>query len=65
MWTKIKNWIKKNWLFVLNPLIIFIVYSIIYDKGFGLAEALLGVTLLANVAFWVYKTWGPKPKPVK
>lgn len=62
MWTKIKTWLKKNWLFVLNPLVIFIVYSMIYEKGFDVAEALMGLTILANVGFWVYKTWGPKPK---
>lgn len=65
MWAKFKNWVKKNWLFVLNPVVIAIVYSIISDKGFEVVELLLGLTLFLNITYWVYTIWGPKKKVVQ
>jgi hypothetical protein len=55
LWEKIKAWLGKNWLFVLNPLIIAISYSHIFEKGFTGIEVLLAFTLMANIGYWGYK----------
>lgn len=52
---KILDWLKKNWLFILNPLIIAIAYSNVYEKGFTGIEVLLALTLMANIGYWGYK----------
>jgi hypothetical protein len=52
---KILDWLKANWLFILNPLIILIAYSHIFEKGFTGIEVLLALTLMANVGFWGWK----------
>lgn len=59
---KIKAWFKKNWMIVLNYLIIFISYSIIFGKeGVVGAEVLLGLWLFASAAYGAYK-WFMKKK---
>ena len=63
MWTKLLNWIKKNWLFVLNPLVLFIVYVLVSDKVTS-AEILVALTFMANVAYWGYKLFNRPPKKV-
>ena len=55
LWEKIVAWLKANWLFVLNPLIILIAYSHIFEKGFSGIEVLLALTLMANVGYWGFK----------
>jgi hypothetical protein len=55
LWEKVKAWLKINWLFLLNPLIIGIAYSHIYEKGFTGIEVLLALTLMANIGYWGYK----------
>jgi hypothetical protein len=68
---KILDWLKANWLFILNPLIIFIAYSHIFEKGFTGIEVLLALTLMANVGFWGWKWFNhssklnPQPEPPK
>jgi hypothetical protein len=52
---KLKIWLKENWLFILNPVIIAIAYSHIYEKGFSGIEVLLALTLMANIGYWGYK----------
>jgi hypothetical protein len=53
---KLKTWFKKNWMIVVNYLIIFISYSIIYGKdGVVGAEVLLGLWLFASAAYGTYK----------
>lgn len=62
IWEKIKAWFKKNWMIVVNYLVIFIAYSIIYGKdGVVVAEALLGLWLFASAAYGAYK-WFIKKK---
>lgn len=55
LWEKLLAWLKINWLFLLNPLIIAIAYSHIYEKGFSGIELILALTLMANIAYWGYK----------
>lgn len=62
---KILDWLKANWLFILNPLIIAIAYSHIFEKGFTGIEVLLGLTIMANVGYWGYKLFAGKKKPCK
>lgn len=53
---KIKAWFKKNWMIVINYLIIIISYSTIYGKdGVVAAEVLLGLWLFASAAYGGYK----------
>ena len=56
--------LKKNWLFVLNPLIIIISYFIIYDNQFSGVELLLALTFMANLVYWGYKLFSKPPKKV-
>jgi hypothetical protein len=60
LWEKIKAWLKKNWLFVLNPLIIAIAYSNVFEKGFTGIEVLLALGIMANVGYWGYKLFSGK-----
>lgn len=56
MLEKIKAWFIKNWFFVVNYLVIFISYSIIYGvEGVVFAELLLGLWMFASVAYGGYK----------
>ncbi|MFA5207285.1 MAG: hypothetical protein WC428_01270 [Candidatus Paceibacterota bacterium] len=58
----VKAWFIKNWMIVLNYLIIFIAYSIIYGKdGVVGAEVLLGLWLFASAAIGGWK-WFTKKK---
>lgn len=69
-YTKIWPWMKKYWVLVINPLVIAIAYSNVYDKGFTGTEVLLGLTLFANIAYWGF-VWfmggwnklNPQPEP--
>lgn len=59
---KIKAWFLKNWFMVVNYLVIFIAYSIVYDKeGVTVAELLLGLWLFFSAAYAGYK-WFTKKK---
>lgn len=58
---KIKAWFKKNWMIVVNYLVIFTAYSLVYDKGVVLAEVLLGLWLFASAAIGGYK-WFTRKK---
>jgi hypothetical protein len=61
IWLKIKSWFIKNWFIIINYLVIFIVYSIIYGvKGVGFAEMLLGLWLFASAAYGGYKLFMKK-----
>jgi hypothetical protein len=60
MLEKIKKWFKKNWLFILNPVIIAIAYSHIFEKGFTGIEVLLALTLMANIGYWGYVLFSGK-----
>jgi len=61
IWEKLKAWFKKNWMIIVNYLIIFISYSIIYGKdGVVGAEALLGLWLFASAAYGMYKIFMKK-----
>lgn len=56
MLEKIKAWFIKNWFTVVNYVVIFLSYSIIYGKeGVVWAELLLGLWLFASAAYGVYK----------
>lgn len=56
MWEKIKTWFIKNWMIVINYLVIFIAYSIIFGKdGVVWAELLLGLWLFVSFAYGLYK----------
>lgn len=61
MLEKIKAWFIKNWFFVVNYLVIFISYSIIYGvEGVVFAELLLGLWMFASVAYGGYKWFTKK-----
>lgn len=52
---KLLAWLKKNWLFLLNPLVIAVAYSNVYQKGLTGTEVLLAFAFMANVGYWGYK----------
>jgi hypothetical protein len=53
---KLKIWFPKNWMTVVNYLVIFIAYSIIYGKpGVVWAEVLLGLWIFVSLAYGLYK----------
>ncbi|MBN1214173.1 MAG: hypothetical protein JXA99_01900 [Candidatus Lokiarchaeota archaeon] len=56
----IKNWFIKNWFMIVNYLIIFSAYSIVYGK-LDIASVLLGLWLFVSVAYAGYK-WFIKKK---
>lgn len=58
--SKLWPWFKKYWMVVVNYLVIFISYSIIYNKGVEVAETLLGLWMFASVAYAAYKYLVPK-----
>lgn len=70
--TKIWPWMKKYWVMVVNPIIIAIAYSAVFEKGFTGIEVLLALTLMANIGYWGY-VWfiggwdelNPQPEPPK
>ena len=52
MWERIKAWFIKNWFIIVNYLVIFISYSVIYGKdGVVFAEVLLGLWLFVSAAY--------------
>jgi hypothetical protein len=53
--TKVWPWLKKNWMVIVNYLVIFISYSIIYNKGVEVAETLLGLWIFVSLAYAGYK----------
>lgn len=62
LWEKVKAWFLKNWLLVVNYLVIFLAYSNVYEKeGVLFAEVLLGLWLFVSAAYGGYK-WFMKKK---
>jgi hypothetical protein len=56
LWEKVKAWFLKNWLMVVNYLVILIAYSNVQGKdGVVLAEVLLGLWIFTSVAYGGYK----------
>jgi len=55
VWGKIKEWFKKNWMITISYLVMFIVYSMIFEKGVSGAEAILGLWLFASAAYGLYR----------
>lgn len=56
MWEKIKAWFIQNWFIIVNYLVIFISYSVIYGKdGVVFAEVLLGLWLFVSAAYGLSK----------
>jgi hypothetical protein len=56
IWEKVKTWLITNWFTIVNYIVIFIVYSLIYGKdGVGFAELLLGLWLFTSAAYGGYK----------
>lgn len=56
MLEKLKTWFIKNWFIIVNYLVIFIAYSIIYGvEGVVFAEVLLGLWIFVSVAYGGYK----------
>lgn len=61
IWSKLKLWFIKNWFIIVNYLVIFIAYSIIYGvEGVGFAEVLLGLWLFVSAAYGGYKLFMKK-----
>jgi len=61
MFEKVKIWFLENWFTIVNYLVIFISYSIIYGKeGVVFAEVLLGLWLFASASYGLYKLFMKK-----
>lgn len=59
---KIKNWLVKNWFNLVNFIVLFTSYSIIFGVEKALyAEVLLGLWIMVNVGYFGYK-WFTKKK---
>lgn len=59
--SKMLPWLKKNWMVIVNYLVIFIAYSIVYGHdGVVVAETLLGLWLFVSAAYAAYKFLVPK-----
>jgi hypothetical protein len=53
---KLKSWFLKNWMTIVNYLVILTAYSIIYGKpGVVWAEVLLGLWMFVSLAYGAYK----------
>ena len=53
---KLKVWFLKNWFMIINYLVIFISYSIIYGhEEVVFAEVFLGLWMFASIAYGVFK----------
>lgn len=53
---KLKVWFLKNWFMIVNYLVIFISYSIIYGhEDVVFAEVFLGLWMFVSIAFGVFK----------
>lgn len=62
-WLAVKAWFKKNWMTLVNYLVIIIAYSNIYGKdGVVFAEVLLGLWLFASAAYGMFKLFSGKNK---
>lgn len=61
IWNKFKTWFLKNWLLIVNYIVIFVAYSIVYDKNTW-AELILGLWLFVSAAYGMYKWFIGKPK---
>jgi len=62
MLEKIKNWLVKNWFNLVNFIVLFTSYSIIFGVEKALyAEVLLGLWIMVNVGYFGYK-WFTKKK---
>jgi hypothetical protein len=64
--TKALPWLKafwlKNWFMILNYVVIFIAYNIVYDKPqVVFAELLLGLWIFASIGIGAYK-WFTRKK---
>lgn len=54
-WLKLKTWFIKNWFVIINYVIIFVAYNIIYGhEGVAFAEVLLALWMLVSVAYGTY-----------
>jgi len=52
---KIKNWLKKNWMQLINYLVILIAYSKVYEKpGFTGVELILGLWLFLLTGYYIF-----------
>lgn len=56
MWQKIINWSLKNWLLLVNYIVIFVSYSNVYghEELVG-TETLLGLWIFVSAAYVLYK----------
>ena len=57
---KILDFVNTYWLMILNPLVILLTYSELFEKGFTLTEVILALTLLVNIGYWGYKIFNKK-----
>lgn len=61
VWNKMKAWFIDNWLFVINYLVIFLSYIIVYDhEEVVFAELILGLWLFVSVGYLFYKIFMKK-----
>lgn len=59
----VKGWFLKNWFMIVNYLVIFISYSIIYGhEGISFAEVLLALWMLVSVGYAGYKLFNKSNK---
>jgi len=64
---KILPWLTKNWLEIINLIVLFIIYSIIYEKpGMAWAEVIGGLWIFVLLVYYIFfKLFGfklPKKK---
>jgi len=62
MWNKLKAWFVKNWMIVVNYLVIVLVYNNVYGKeGVLFSEVLMGLWIFASIAYGGYKWFISRP----
>ena len=70
-WDIMLPWFAKNWFIILNYVIIFVAYSVIYGSQFTGVEVLLGLWIFFSIAYAAYKWFiksnklNPQPEPPK
>ena len=52
---KVTDFLKKAWLFILNPLALAVLYVIVDVDAQPWVSAVIGLTLFANAAYWAYE----------
>lgn len=52
---KMKEFLKKYWMVIVNYIVILIAYSTVFEKGMSGTELILGLWIFVSAAYGMYK----------